>query len=94
MSPVIEPSANNIEDDLVETHLLSYKVMVSKLNGWQLTQELARKLERYDELTECLAKPRTGSLETRETTEKNKAKVEKQIEILRERTRRTNSNLR
>jgi archaellum component FlaC len=78
-------------DDSEETYLLSYKIMVSKLNGWKLNEELARKLELYDELTEDLGKPEIGrgSLKKKkETTEKSLAKLEKQIEILRERTRR------
>jgi hypothetical protein len=86
LSPAKRPSANKVVDDSKATYFLSYRIMVSKLNGWQLEKELARKLELYDELTEYLAKPRSQSLEKRETTEKDKAKVEKQIEILRERT--------
>lgn len=86
MSPIVEPSANKVEDDLAEAQLLSYKVMVSKLNGWQLNLEYARKVALYDELTEYLAKLRTEKLSERETAEKNKSRVERQIEILRERT--------
>jgi hypothetical protein len=75
-------------DDSEEIYLLSYKIKVSKLNGWKLNEELSRKLELYDELTEDLRKSETESLKKKETTEKSLAKLEKQIEILREKTRR------
>lgn len=91
MGPVKEPSANKVESDSAETYFLTYKIMVSKLNGWQLNHELSRKLELYDELTEYLAKSGSGSgsLKKRGASEKDNAKVERQIEILRGRTRRS-----
>jgi hypothetical protein len=94
LSPVIEtPAKNNTkEDDFTDRYLASYKIMVSKLNGWQLNQELAGKLELYDELMDRLAKSKTESQEKRGTTENDKAKVEKEIEILRERMRRRPTN--
>jgi hypothetical protein len=61
--------------------------MVSKLNGWQLTQELAKRVETFDRLTEeleGLALDRATS--KAEAIEKKKARVEMQIEILQRRT--------
>jgi hypothetical protein len=70
-----------------EAYAISYKVMVSKLNGWQLIQELAKRVETFDRLTEeleGLALERGTS--KAEAIEKKKARVEMQIEILQRRT--------
>ena len=69
-----------------EAYALSYKVMVSKLNGWQLTQELAKRIETFDSLTEELRGLEfdTGTSKA-EAIEKKKARVEMQIEILQRR---------
>lgn len=66
-----------------EPSLATYKAMVSKLNGWQLTQELAKRVVIFDRLTEELDQLVLDKGTTNvEEIEMKKATVEMQIEIL------------
>ena len=79
------PSSSLASD---EAYFRSYTIRVSKMNGWELALELARRVERFDRLNDDVerAKINRDSQEIR-MAEKMRDREERQIEILHDQTR-------
>ena len=84
MIPAVE-SSPTVSD---EPYFLTYSNTVSRMNSWQLTEELAKKVDDFDLLNDDLGwfKATRGDSNVG-AAEKKIAKVVRQIEILRKRMR-------
>jgi len=81
ISPV--ESSASVSD---ESYFLAYSNTVSRMNSWQLTEELAKKVDDFDLLSDDLEKFKaTRGDSSVEDPEKKIARVVRQIEILRKR---------
>lgn len=84
MIPAIE-SSQTISD---EPYFLTYSITVSRMNSWQLTEELAKKVDNFDLLNDDRGRfDATRGDSNAEEADKKIARVVRQIEILRKRMR-------
>jgi len=69
-----------------ESYFLTYSITVSRMNSWQLAEELAKKVDAFDLLNDDLETfSATRGDSNVEDPEKKIARVVRQIEILRKR---------
>ncbi|MHB2035407.1 MAG: hypothetical protein ACYCPW_01505 [Nitrososphaerales archaeon] len=84
MIPAVE-SSPTVSD---EPYFLTYSITVSRMNSWQLTEELAKKVDDFDLLNDDLGRFKATRGDSNvEEAEKKIASVVRQIEILRKRMR-------